>query len=212
MTQSRMLWAIALIAAAGLLLSARSQLPVTHAMRHSTDSENWVKYSAHYTEKVSTTDTSGNQTEKLTLTEEFRSENGDLLTVVKDHGQQIRGTLWLADGHRFSLNYINKTAMEMEPSPRKHPYVPPDPILGTKTISGVNCAIYPLHGQLENGDGTICVDMQDDILAELEVHSDAEGLHQDLVTTLSWIDLRSPVDPSLFRIPDGFETIVPANT
>ncbi len=194
-----------------ITISAFDGLPKIGTSRsgpHATDGQTWVKYSAHYTEKVSTRDARGTQTNKTTLKEEFRAKDGTLLTVVKENGQAVSGKLWLADGHRFSLDYLKNIATEEGEWPRKHPFVPPDAILGTKTIAGVNCVIYPLH--MHDGNGTICADMDDDILGEVEIHSDVGGIHQDYVNELTWIDLNSPVDPSLFRIPDGFTTLAPS--
>ncbi len=211
MIKSRMLWAIALFAGTGLSLTALRQVHATHATPRSTDSTNWVRYSAHYTEQVSTRDTSGNETQKQTLKEEFRSDDGDLLTVVKDNGKEISGKLWLADGRKFTLDYVNKKAIETEQSPRRHPFVPPDPTLGAKTISGLNCLIYPIHMHVDNTNGTICVDMGDDIIGEVEIHSDNNGVHQDYVNTLTWIDLKSPIDLSIFGIPERFTKVAPSN-
>jgi len=100
------------------------------------------------------------------------------MTIIKNNGPRVSGKLWMADGRQFSLNYANQTAREIEPFPRRHPTVPPDPILGSKSISGVNCLIYPVYGGGRRGMGTICVDIKDDILGEHELHIDESGIHQ----------------------------------
>ena len=60
--------------------------------------------------------------------------------------------------------------------------------------------------------GTICGDMNDDILVRLEVHSDADGIHQDLTRQLTSIDLTNPVEPSKIAISSGFTTLVPSTS
>ncbi|MGA8230616.1 MAG: hypothetical protein WB795_03960 [Candidatus Acidiferrales bacterium] len=199
-----------------LFLTAGQHVNVTHATPKTSDSGRWVSYSAHYTETVSTRDASGVATDKQTFTEEVRSEDGAFLSVVKENGQAISGKLSQADGHGFSLDYLKKRAIDDGVSPRRHPFVPPDPILGTKVILGVTCDIYPLHMHLgnvtDNGktNGTICVDMNADIIGSVEIHSYIAGIRQDYTKQLTWIDLNSPVDPSTIKVPDGFTTLVPS--
>ena len=80
---------------------------------------------------------------------------------------------------------------------------------GNKTVLGVTCDIYPLHGSAM---GTICGDMNDDILVRLEVHSDADRIHQGLTRQLTSIDLTTPVEPSKIAIPSGLTTLVPSTS
>lgn len=212
MTKLLKLLSVTLVLVAVVFLIARRQVDVTHATPKRSDPTKWVSYSAHYTEKVSTRDASGVTTDNLELTEEVRSEDGALLSVLKENGQPISGRLHQADGQMFSLDYVKKQAIHDGVSPRRHPFVPPDPVLGTKTILGVVCDIYPIHMHLGNGggNGTICVDMAADIVVSVEMHSDTAGVHRDSIKELTWIDLNRAVDPSTIKIPDGFTKLVPS--
>lgn len=197
--KSRSFWMVTLLALSGFLLAAQAQ---------ETIGTKWAQYSAHYTETVSTPSSSGNPTHKQTLTDEIRSQDGAVLTVVKIDGKATSGKLWLASGQMFSLDYLTKRAVSQGQSPRQHPSVPPDAPLGTQTIAGIQCVVYPLH--MNNGNGTVCVDQQDDILGRIEVHTDSGGVRQDYVKELTWIDLNSPVDSSKLRVPDGFTQLTPS--
>jgi len=174
MSKSSRLWATLFLSTVASVAVVLRQVDTVHAMQGS-EGANWVGYSALDVETMSTIDAAGKQTEKLTVIEEFRSSDGFLLTIIKSNGPRVRG---LADGRQFSLDYANQTAREIEPFPRRHPTVPPDPILGSKSISGVNCLIYPVYGGGRRGMGTICVDIKDDILGEHELHIDESGIHQ----------------------------------
>jgi hypothetical protein len=88
-----------------------------------------------------------------------------------------------------------------------HPLVPPDPVEGTKTFAGVTCEVYPLHGQFE---GSICVDMKNDILGEVQSRWEQDGVRHDHLRQLTWIDLKNAPDATLFRIPDDFMTVTSA--
>jgi hypothetical protein len=70
------------------------------------DGGRWVSYTAQCTETVTTRDASGATTSKQTLTDELRSEDGAVLSIVKENGQATSGRLWQADGHKYSLDYI----------------------------------------------------------------------------------------------------------
>lgn len=202
MTIFRKLWLVVV-----LLLPAGSFLAAQQA---TTDSTRWVRYSARYTETVHTRDSSGAVTQKQTLSEEVRSDDGAVLTVVKVGGKNMSGKLRESNGQMFSLDYLAKKAVLTGQSPLRHPYVPPDEPLGTRTIANVSCTLYPLHMTGMSGNGTICVNMDDDILARVEVHSDSgSGTQQDYVKELTWIDMTSPVDPSGLKVPDGFTKLVP---
>jgi hypothetical protein len=201
MTIHRKLWSVALLLQAGSFLAA--QQPITGSTR-------WVQYSAHYTETIHTRDSSGAETQKQTLIEEVRSDDGTMLTVFRVDGKTTSGRLRESNGQVFSLDYPTKRAVLTGQSPLRHPYVPPDKPLGTRTIAGVSCTLYPVHMLQLQGNGTVCVNMDDDILARLERHTDsAAGLHQDYVKELTWIDLTSPVDSSSLTVPNGFTKLVP---
>jgi hypothetical protein len=199
MTYSRCLWVLSLLLPGGLLLAASAQAG---------NGQRWVPYSAHYTETVSSPDSSASPANRQTFTEEFRSNDGSTIKVVKVDGKSISGRLWLASGQQFSLDYPAKRAVFEGQSPRRHPYVPPDAPLGTMTLAGLTCTVYPIH--MASGHGTVCVDMEDDILGRIEVHMDSDGVRQDYVTELTWIDLISPVDSSWLKVPPGFTTLVPS--
>jgi hypothetical protein len=200
MTMLRKLWLIALLVSAGSFLVAQQLTAGT---------TRWVPYSAHYTETVHTRDSSGAETQKLTLSDEIRSDDGAKLTIFKVDGKNMSGRLHESNGQMFSLDYLNKRAVLTGQSPLRHPYTPPDKPLGTRTIAGVTCTLYPVHMRTK-GSGTVCVDMEDDIMGKLEIHSDsAAGVHEDYVMELTSIDLTSPVDSSTMKVPNGFTKLVP---
>ena len=168
----------------------------------------WVPYSANYTETVSIRGSSGSPTQNQTLSEEIRSDDGTLLTVVTVGGKKMSGKLWQASGQMFSIDYLSKRAVLTGKLPRRHPFTPPDASLGTKTIAGIQCTVYPLH--TKNGNGTICVDMDNDLIASAETHTDSAGVHQDYVKQLTSINLTSPINNSTLQIPTGFTQLVPS--
>ena len=86
----------------------------------------WVPYSANYTETVSIRGSSGSPTQNQTLSEEIRSDDGTLLTVVTVGGKKMSGKLWQASGQMFSIDYLSKRAVLTGKLPRRHPFTPPD--------------------------------------------------------------------------------------
>jgi hypothetical protein len=192
-----------------LMCSALVLLAFTGALKaQQNPSTRWVPYSAHYTETVSIQKSASTPSTTETLTEEWRSDTGSMLTVVKVGGTRTSGKLWQASGQRFALDYLSKKAISTGNSPRRHPFVPPDAPLGTRTMAGIQCTLYPLH--VSQGSGTICVDMDNDILANTEMHTDIAGVRQDYVKQLTWIDLTTPVDETSLQIPPGFTKLLPS--
>jgi hypothetical protein len=170
----------------------------------------WVPYIAQYTESVSVRSSSGNTTQNQTFSEETRSSDGAVLTVVKVGGQPSSGKLWEASGQRFSLDYLSRTVVSTGNSPRQHPFIPPDAPLGSKTIAGIQCTLYPIYTKA--GTGTICVDINNDIMVSAETHTDIAGMHQDYVKQLTTIDLTTPIDNSRLQVPAGFTKVVPSES
>ncbi len=167
----------------------------------------WVQYSAHYKTTYSSRDSSGNQTRQELQEEESRSADGALLTVGTNGGERTSAKLWQADGQVFSLDYQRRQAVPIAHSPRTHLPTPPQAPLGTKSISGLECTVYPVH--VHDGSGNICIDFADDIILRQETHMNAGGLQQDIVREITSVDLNTPVNASGMSIPDGFTTLAP---
>jgi hypothetical protein len=171
----------------------------------------WVPYRAQYREVTAATDKSGHQTQTVVLTEETRALDGSLLTVKKENGRSVSGTLWQACGRILSLDYQQRRAIFSRNAPREHGRVPSASPTGLKTIGGVPCDVYPLLSVPSGmtGSGSICVDQVRDIMVQVEMHLDSVGLHQDYVRQLESIDFNSPVDPALMAVPQGFTLLLP---
>jgi hypothetical protein len=171
-------------------------------------SDKWVSYSARYSETMSSHDTSGNKKHTQSVFQVTRANDGSELSVHEVNGQLTKGKLWQACGQIISLDYIAKRAAVTGQAPRKHLQLPSAPPTGSTIIAGVSCLIYPLH--VSNGQGTLCVDAQDDILVREDFHTDLNGLHQDYIKELTSIDFEAPVDSSKMAIPNGFTTLAPS--
>jgi hypothetical protein len=167
----------------------------------------WVPYSARYTDVVNETDSSGHslvQEEKLG--EEIRSSDGSRLKTVVVAGQRTTGQLWQGCGQIFVLHYAQKKATFSFTLLRKHPYLPPDTPQGTMALGGLEFLAYPIHMAPETlGTGTIWINMDQDITAKIEIHLRLpNGGHSDSLMTLTSLDLNSPIDDSLMKIPADF--------
>lgn len=169
--------------------------------RGAQNEKGWVPYSAQYVETVTTTDASGHTTSKQQHNSEVRAADGSLLTVELQDGQRIRGKLWTADGKTFALDFGQKRAVQLPRiAPRHHSLVPPDAPAGVKSIAGLQCVVYPLHGQNK---GTICVDENDDIPVRTDVHVELPGgVHEQYTNELTAISLNEITEA--VKIPEGF--------
>lgn len=188
--------------AAMLILSAVA------AQSQEASGDKWVAYSARYTETMSSHDSSGNKKHTQSMLEVTRSDDGSELSQQEVDGQVTTGKLWQACGQVITINYMTKRAIITGQAPRKHLQLPSAPPTGSTTIAGASCLIYPLH--ISNGEGTLCVDAQDDVLVREEFHTDMNGLHQDYLKQLTSIDFASPVDPSKMVIPKAFTILAPS--
>jgi hypothetical protein len=167
----------------------------------------WVPYSAKFTEIVNETDSSGHTViHEEKSGEEFRSSDGSQLKVFLIAGQRTKGQLWQGCGQQINLDYFQKKASLGPSTPRRHPQQSPDPAQGTMTLGGVEFTAYPVHMQESSiGSGTVWVNMEQDIMAKLEIHVNLPtGGHQDSVRTLTSLDLNSPVDDSQMKVPPEF--------
>jgi hypothetical protein len=75
------------------------------------------------------------------------------------------------------------------------------------TLDGVEFTAYLVHMQQsgQSGSGTVWVNMEQDIMAKLEIHVNLPtGGHHDSVRTLTSLDLNSPVDDSQMKVPAEF--------
>jgi hypothetical protein len=167
-------------------------------------STTWVPYSARYSETVNETDNSGHTViHEEKSGEEIRSSDGSQLKTVLIAGQRTKGHLWQGCGQEINLDYSLKKAILGSSSPRKHPQLPPDAPQGTMTLGGVEFTAYPVH--VQSGSGTVWVNMDQDIMAKLEIHVTLpNGGHHDSVRALTSLDLNSPVDDSQMKVPGQF--------
>jgi hypothetical protein len=167
----------------------------------------WVPYSARYTDVVNETARSGHPViHEQKLGEEIRSSDGSRLKTVVVAGQRTTGELWQWCGQIFVLDYAQKKATFRSTSPRKHPYLPPDTPQGTMALGGLEFLAYPIHMAPESlGTGTVWINMDQDIAAKIEIHLKLpNGGHRDSIMTLTSLDLNSPIDDSLMKIPADF--------
>lgn len=167
----------------------------------------WVPYSAKYTEIVNETDSSGHTvTHHEKSGEEIRSSDGSQLMTVIIAGQRTKGQLWQGCGQHINIDYSQKKAIVGASSPHKHPQLPPDAPEGTMTLGGVEFTAYPVHVP-QSGSGTVWVNMEQDIVAKLEIHLNLpNGVHHDSVRELTSLDLNSPIDDSQMKVPAQFAT------
>jgi hypothetical protein len=111
--------------------------------------QQWVAYSAGYTETVKNTDSSGHITLNQTKAgEEIRSSDGSLLTTVIVNGKRMTARLWQACGQMIDINYAQKRATLLASAARRHPNQPPDSPQGTITIGGMEFVAYPVHSNV----------------------------------------------------------------
>jgi hypothetical protein len=168
-------------------------------------SDKWIPFSAHYRESIVAQNTAGNVVDqKQTATVEKRSDDGAMMTIENKNGQNISARIWQADGKQIEISYAREQAYASSRQlPRRHLGIPPGTPIGSDTIAGLRCTVYPVH--MASGGGTICVDVTDDIMAKEELNFEAGGLRQHYLKELTSIDLTSPVDSSEFKIPSGFK-------
>lgn len=170
----------------------------------------WTPYSATYRETSTLTDISGHQQKSQTTGEEIRSSDGSLLTTKIAGGERVSAKLWQACGQMIELDYSKKHAVYGTTAPRKHPYEPPDAVVGKMMIDGLPFTGYPIHMSPGSGTGTVWVDMADDIIGKLEYHLPAaNGGLRDVVREFTSIDINTPVDASSLRVPAGFAKTLP---
>jgi len=177
------------------------------AFASNSEDTKWIPYSARYTTTFSKHDNSGNHSREEIQTEEIPSVDGALLTVQTTGGERRSAKLWQADGQAFALDYYRKQAVPIGHFRRAHLPVPHQAQLGTKSLLGLECTIYPMR--VSDGSGKICIDFGDDLILYQETHMNSGGLQQDIIQEMTSIDLSSPVNLSETSIPKDFAVLPP---
>lgn len=167
--------------------------------------QTWTPYTAKYTERTALIDSNGRQRVTVKNLLAYRAADGSTANFDLLNGTPVGGELWLSCGSFVKLKYGLQTASVSKRPARHRIQIPAkDQPIGTLDVAGVVATGWPVH--VANGNGSIWIDVPDDIVVKLEIHLNQNGVRQDYVKLIQTLELNTTVPPDKFNIPAGFKS------
>jgi len=185
-----------------LLIAVALIIEPRHVALKAAETQDWVPYTAIYSESVTNP---GQPTRTLVWTEQ-RASDGSQLSIEQEGERNIGGKLWRSSGQLYSLDFNDKTAIYKRNAPRMH-LTPHSDATGSMTIANVGCTLYPV--KVENGTGSVCIDLSRDILVREEIQTEYPQGRMDYVRELVSIDYSKPSENQPIGFPAGFKVLAP---
>lgn len=145
--------------------------------------QSWTSFTAIFKRTVQTTVPAGSPLQDANpVTELTRAADGSELTLWRDAtGAPLTGHLWQA-GKTYILNYAKSQALIIGSSQHHYGTMPAETHVGTATILGLKCTIYPL--QVANGHGSFCLDTTDQLIVRKEIYGSGGRSYLEELTSI----------------------------